>query len=72
MSIGGVEGGEVVSVVNRRTAVRGSPTASANTTRFFFGPPLSRWKQLRGAEGTGEVDGLEEEDDEEEQDCCAD
>ncbi|KAE8284877.1 Phospholipase A2 [Larimichthys crocea] len=57
-----VEVGEEASGINRRTAVRANPLASAKTTRFLFRPPLSLRKQLRGSEGTEEEGSNEMED----------
>lgn len=64
-SVGAGGGGEG-SGMNRRTAVRAKPLASANTTRFLLRPPPSLRKQLR--EGRGEEGGEEDEDDDEDED----
>lgn len=44
------------SETNRRTSVSANPTVSAKTTLFFFRPPPSLLRQLRGSEATGEED----------------
>lgn len=55
-----VETEEDGSGINRCTIVSANPLASANTTRFLFGPVLSLRKQLRGPEGAVE-DGSNED-----------
>lgn len=59
-----MEVGDEGSGVKRRTAVSGSPLASAKTTRFL-GPALDSLRmQLRRTEGEGD-DGSNEEEEEE-------